>query len=87
MRGVDGNPVEPCREPGLAAKSRQLSRQGQTDVLGEVLSFGPDSGEPKRKREEPIVVPLQQDGKGTAIAIAGCLGKILIGRFRAHHTT
>ena len=84
MGGVDGHPIEPGRQFGLAPEVPQLCRQGKADVLGQVFRCFPASGETEAKTKEAVVVAVQERGECRAIAAGGGQGQLSVIVSHAH---
>ena len=85
MRRVHGNPVEPGRHTGPSPKALQLCRQGQTDVLRQILRLLPPAGQPETEPEDPLVVKAQELRKGLTIASSGRPDQILLTSYGSRH--
>lgn len=78
MGGVDGHPVEPGRQSGLAPEVSQLCRQGKADVLSQVFRGFLASREAEAKAKKAVVVAIQERGKCRAISAGGGQGQLSV---------
>jgi len=50
------DPVEPRRQPGLAAKAREGPMRSEEHLLGDLLGLGPVAEHPESDPEDPMLV-------------------------------
>ena len=69
--GVEGDAVEPSREPGFAAIGGEFFDQGAADILGDVVSVGARAGQLPGEAVDAVVMAFEQLGECVAVAGAG----------------